>query len=421
MTDTPDIWPIARTETQDDEPPETDLVLLMPQTDGGAPTTRRLDHLADDISDLIDVRDIEGSNTIYVNPAGADEDPARPQLWAPTVVGGVWANDGSEEHTTARPIAKPLAIDEIASTDTRTIAHHYSYRFTESAGTQRVDETSRRVQSFPDAQGTGSVDTRPEWEWDGTANNFNQRNRAATVANWGSTTLTNRITVTVPLEGPGWVEGIELECRLLRGSVAAVDIPVNGLVQTHTFPDSSHPRPRSVQFSFSVTNNQIVGDHAQKLWVDLTINGAHASLERGPVTIEFASPFLGVIPVVSGNFSGRQQGILVGYADNVTDPSLSFMRQEHYFEDINGTRTDRGVAYYVATRDLAKLVLNCYSKPPNDEVAANNEGTLSLWTELDGVISRHVVASRVCHVGERYNLYATIRGRAVRAEILVDL
>ena len=105
MTDTPDIWPIARTETQDDEPPETDLVLLMPQTDGGAPTTRRLDHLADDISDLIDVRDIEGSNTIYVNPAGADEDPARPQLWAPTVVGGVWANDGSEEHTTARPIA----------------------------------------------------------------------------------------------------------------------------------------------------------------------------------------------------------------------------------------------------------------------------------------------------------------------------
>ena len=147
-------------------------------------------------------RDIEGSNTIYVNPAGADEDPARPQLWAPTVVGGVWANDGSEEHTTARPIAKPLAIDEIASTDTRTIAHHYSYRFTESAGTQRVDETSRRVQSFPDAQGTGSVDTRPEWEWDGTANNFNQRNRAATVANWGSTTLTNRITVTVPLEGP---------------------------------------------------------------------------------------------------------------------------------------------------------------------------------------------------------------------------
>ena len=357
-----------------------------------------------------DSRDIEGSNTIYVNPAGADDDPARPQLWAPTVVGGVWANDGSEEHTTARPIAKPLAIDQIASTDTRVLTHRYSYRFTESAGTQRVDENSRRVQSFPNAQGTGSVDTRPEWEWDGTANEFNQRNRAATVANWGSTTLTNRITVTVPLEGPGWVEGIELECRLLRGSVAAVNIPANGLVQTHVFPDSSHPRPSSVQFSFEVTNNQIVGDHQQKLWCDLAINGAHASLERGPVTIEFASPFLGLVPVVSGNFSGRQQGILVGYADNVTDPSLSYMRQEHYFENINGTQTDRGVAYYVATVDLAKLVLNCYSKPPNDEVAANNEGTLSLWTELDGVISRHVVASRVCHVGERYNLYATIRG-----------
>ena len=357
-------------------------------------------------------RQIESTNTVYVNTVGPNNDPARPQLYAPPQIGAVWANDGSEEHTGARPIAKSLRINEISSDDTRALTHRYAYSFTESAGTQRVSESSQRVQSFGSVTRGQGVDnmTRPEWIWDDSAKNFNQRNTAATVANWGSTTLTNHITVTVPLEGPGWVEGIELECRLLRDSVAAVNIPANGLVQTHQFPDSSHPRPRSVQFQFNVTNNQLAGDHAQKMWCDLAVDGAHASLERGPVTIEFASPFLGTVPVIAGNFSGRQQGILVGYADNVSDPSLSYMRQLNYFEDINGVPTDRGVAYYVATEDLAKLVLNCYSKPPSDEVAQHNEGTLSLWTELDGVISRHVVASRVCPEGSRYNLYATIRG-----------
>ena len=357
-------------------------------------------------------RQIESTDTIYVNAAGAANDPARPQLWAPPAVGAVWANDGSQQHTGARPVAAALRINEVVSVDRRSLTHRYGYSFTEDDGTYRVDEDSQRIEGFSSAVGTGAAPNRgrPEWQVDLAQKNFNQLNIAATVANWGSTTLRNHIVVTVPLHGPGWVEGIELECTALRGSVAAIDIPEAGISRIHRFPDSSHPAPRVVQFQFDIENNQLAGDHQQRLWFDLALNGAHASLLRGPVTIEFSSPFLGTVPTVSGNFAGRQQGVLVGYAASPSDTAPSWMRQIHYVEDINGVPTDRGVAYYEATVDLAKLTLNCYSKPPDAEVAAHNEGTLSLWTELDGVISRHVVASRVCHEGARYNLYWTGRG-----------
>ena len=364
--------------------------------------------------DGADGRRIESTNSIYVNAAGPDADPARPQLYAPPQIGGIWTNDGSEAHTGALPVAQGMRMTEVVSVDSRALTHRYAYSFTEQPGTYRVDETPTRIEGFGDAvRGAGARDTPPRtpemvWDNDSGSRNFNQRNFPATLATWGSTQLVNDVRVTVPLQGPGWVEGIEYELRALRGSVAALDIPANGLVQTHQFPDSSHPRPRSIQLEFRISNNQLAGDHAQKLWFDNSINGAHASLERGPITIEFSSPYLGTVPVVTGNFSGRQSSILVGYSGTAT--AANYLRMEHFYEDINGSPEDRGQAYFVATDDLAKVVLNCYSKPPNDEVQAHNEGTLSLWTELEGVISRHVVASRLCPEGSRYNLYHTARG-----------
>ena len=366
-----------------------------------------------------DARSIHSTNTIYVNPPGDDNAPAQPQLYAPPQIGGLWINDGSEEHTGARPIAKAARAVELVSDDTRVLTHRYGYSFTEADGTYTVDETASRIEGFGAVtRGTGARDNTPEliWDNDSSNRNFNQRNIAATNQNWGSTTLTNHAVVTVPLEGPGWVEGIELECRALRGSVAALDIPTNGLVRTHNFPDSSHPRPRVVQFVFDITNNQLAGDHQQKLWFDLAINGAHADLRRGPVTIEFSSPFLGSVPVVSGGYTtstpwhlspGNDERLLTGFPA-ATNAAASYLRQVNYFEPDGNRTIDRGIAFFEATEDIFKLVLNCYSKPPDDEVATSNQGTLRLWTELDGEISRHVVTSRRCEANARYNLYATI-------------
>lgn len=65
MTD-PSSWPLARTETQTDAPPAGTLVMLIPPAASAPPTTRALEHLADDLGGDLAVGEPE---LLYVEDA----------------------------------------------------------------------------------------------------------------------------------------------------------------------------------------------------------------------------------------------------------------------------------------------------------------------------------------------------------------